>query len=54
MKEKLGFVPREYRDWDNENLKWRKNCVMLDFYDEKKRTFFLLKYSHFFDEKNLK
>lgn len=49
-KDKLGFVPREYRDWDSDNLKYRKNCIMLDFYSEKKRTFFLMKYSEYLDE----
>jgi len=50
MQAKLGFTPREYRDWDD-NLGthggYRKNCIMLDFYSEKKRTFFLMKYSDF-------
>lgn len=47
MKDKLGFVPREYKDWDNVNYKYNKNCIMLDFYSEKKRTFFIMKYSEF-------
>lgn len=50
MKERLKFVPREYQDWDN-NLGryggWRKNCIMLDFFSEKKRTWFMIKYSDF-------
>jgi len=49
-KAKLGFVPREYKDWDDNMGKYggyRKNCVMLDFYSEKKRTFFLMKYSDY-------
>ena len=45
-KAKLGFVPREYKEWD-EYGGWRKNCMMLDFYSEKKRTFFLMKYSDY-------
>ena len=49
-KAKLGFVPREHKDWDEENYKWRKNCIMLDFYSKKKRTFFIMKYSEYFDE----
>jgi hypothetical protein len=49
-KAKLGFVPREYKDWDDTLGKWRKNCIMLDFYSEKKRTFFIMKYSEYFDE----
>ena len=44
MKSKLGFTNREYRDWDGD---WGKYCVMLDFYSEKKRTFFIMKYSDY-------
>jgi hypothetical protein len=50
MKAKLGFLPREYKDWDNTMGKhggWRKNCIMLDFYSESKRTFFIMKYSEY-------
>jgi hypothetical protein len=49
MKDKLGFVPREYKDWGVEMQfgGWRKNCIMLDFYSEKKRTWFIMKYSEF-------
>lgn len=50
MKAKLGFTVREYKDWDNSIGKhggWRKNCMMLDFYSEKKRTFFIMKYSDY-------
>jgi len=50
MKKKLGFMYREYKDWDNNIGKyggWRKNCVMLDFYSEKKRTFFIMKYADY-------
>jgi len=43
LQKKLGFVPREHREWN-------KDCVMLDFYDEKKRTFFLLKYSDYIEK----
>jgi len=49
-KTKLGFTVREYKDWDKEIGKyggWRKNCIMLDFYSEKKRTFFIMKYSDY-------
>jgi hypothetical protein len=45
MKQRLGFVPREHKDWDEENHRWRMNCVMLDFYSEKHRTLFLMKYA---------
>ncbi len=48
MKERLGFVPREYKHWDDNIGKyggWHKNCIMLDFYSEKHRTVFLMKYA---------
>jgi hypothetical protein len=51
-KAKLGFVPREYKDWDDTLGKWRKNCIMLDFYNESKRTFFIMKYSEYLDDQN--
>jgi hypothetical protein len=50
MKEKLGFVYRDYKDWDDNIGKyggWRKNCIMLDFYSEKKRTWFIMKYGEY-------
>jgi len=50
MKRKLGFTPRTYKDWNNSIGKyggWRKNCVMLDFYSEKKRTWFIMKYADY-------
>lgn len=56
MKNKLGFTPRIYKDWDNNIGKyggWRKNCVMLDFYSEKKRTWFLMKYSDYIQKESV-
>jgi hypothetical protein len=56
MKTKLGFTSREYKDWDDSIGKyggWRKNCIMLDFYSEKKRTFFIVKYSEFVKKEDL-
>lgn len=50
MKDKLGFTPRKHQDWDNSIGRyggWRKNCTMLDFYSEKKRTWFIMKYSDY-------
>jgi len=50
MKARLGFTAREYKHWDDSIGKyggWRKNCIMLDFYSEKKRTFFIMKYSDY-------
>lgn len=50
MKQRLGFVFREYKDWDNTIGAYggyRKNCMMIDFYSEKKRTWFIMKYSDY-------
>lgn len=55
-KAKLGFVPREHKDWDDSIGKyggWRKNCIMLDFYSEKKRTFFMMKYSEYIQKESV-
>ena len=49
MKEKLGFVNREYKEYNQLTQRY-KNCVMLDFYSEKKRTFFIMKYSDILNE----
>lgn len=54
MRAKLGFTPREYKDWDDSIGKyggWAKNCMMLDFYSEKHRTVFLMKYSDIINDK---
>jgi len=51
MKEKLGFTTREYTEWEV-GVGIRKRCMMLDFYSEKKRTFFIMKYSDYI-QKNL-
>jgi hypothetical protein len=56
MKSKLGFTPREYKDYDKNLGKYggyRKNCVMLDFYSEKKRTFFIMKYSEYINKESV-
>lgn len=50
MKDKLGFTVREHVELPKEGQHWNYNkCVSirLDFYDEMKRTMFLLKYSEF-------
>lgn len=46
MKEVLGFTAREHRLYDvkQQIYKWEMH---LDFYDEKKRTYFLLKYGDY-------
>lgn len=58
MREVLGFTPREHEEWlgyyDDASPEDRragrhgyKKSVHLDFYDEAKRTMFLLKYSEY-------
>lgn len=48
MRDKLGFTDREHRWW--EERKGYQTHICLDFYDEPKRTMFLLKYSEFLDK----
>jgi hypothetical protein len=50
-KSKLGFVPREYKEWNKKDNKWNKNCIVLDFYSEKKYTFFVIKYSEYLSKR---
>jgi hypothetical protein len=50
MREVLGFTCRLYTDWVNEpnrygGMGYRKCEYHLDFFDEAKRTMFLLKYT---------
>ena len=54
MKEKLGFTVRWHEEWIDRNVesrdmgygtKYRQETIHLDFYNEPKRTMFLLKYS---------
>lgn len=50
MREVLGFTDRLHTDWVDEPNKWggmgyERREVHLDFFDEAKLTFFLLKYS---------
>lgn len=46
-KDKLGFTVREHRSW-TEQTGYMVD-IRLDFYDEPKRTMFLLKYSEYLD-----
>lgn len=48
MRRVLGFTQRNYTDWETEV----KRFVHLDFFSEKKHTWFLLKYSDFINEKS--
>lgn len=48
MKTVLGFTTREHREWREDYVSMVPNTMMhLDFFDESKRTMFLLKYSDF-------
>ena len=51
MKVVLGFTVRRHRTWaDDANFgKYSIETICLDFYNEPKRTMFLLKYSDFLD-----
>ena len=50
MKDKLGFVNRNHREFEPQSHSF-KEVVMLDFYSEKKRTFFIMKYSELLNAK---
>ena len=50
MKDKLGFVNRNHREFEPLSHSC-KDVVMLDFYSEKKRTFFIMKYSELLNAK---
>jgi hypothetical protein len=57
MRRVLGFVPREHEEWHTVNSKdirskgWERRypttTIYLDFYDEHKKTIFILKYSKY-------
>jgi hypothetical protein len=48
MKDKLGFTVREHQEWSHQ--KGYITDIRLDFYNESKRTMFLLKYSEYLDK----
>jgi len=58
MREVLGFTDRLHIEWiDNKVNKWggtgyEQRQVHLDFFDEAKRTFFLLKYTDWIRNEN--
>ena len=62
MKASLGFTVRRHEEWIDRQVDKRdvgygtKYCVRsvcLDFYNEPKRTMFLLKYSEFLDKSGI-
>jgi hypothetical protein len=50
MQKVLGFMPRDYKDYSYDAQRYMKNCMMLDFYCEKKRTFFIMKYGEYLND----
>ena len=48
MKDKLGFTVREHRSWTDQ--RGYMVDIRLDFFNEPKRTMFLLKYSEYLDK----
>lgn len=59
MRRVLGFVPREHEEWlprenpmyKNWNVKFPVTTIYLDFYDDRKKTMFVMKYSEYLDGK---
>jgi hypothetical protein len=51
MKEKLGFTVREHLYWTKQG--GYITDIRLDFYNESKRTMFLLKYSEYLDKSGI-
>ena len=53
MRKVLGFVPREYEEWRKVDMggAYPETRIYLDFYDEKKKTLFVMKYSEYLDGK---
>ena len=58
MKEVLGFTSRRHEQWFDQEVdikdvsygtRWWGTSIHLDFYNEPKRTMFLLKYSEYLD-----
>ena len=45
-KRKLGFTVRDHRYWDKEKDRYIME-IHLDFYEEKMKTLYLLKYGHY-------
>jgi hypothetical protein len=46
MRDELGFMPREHRDWVSkmDGGHWDDTVIHIDFYTEQARTWFLLKF----------
>ena len=51
MKQVLGFIVREHNEWVPKlDGGYNQHTICLDFYNERKYTMFLLKYSEFLKE----
>lgn len=48
-KKTLGFLDRTHSYWNESKLRMETH-ICLDFYDEPKRTMFMLKYSEYLDK----
>lgn len=61
MRRVLGFVPREHEEWreihkdsliyPGYNIMLPNHTIYLDFYDDKKKTMFMMKYIEYLDGK---
>lgn len=61
MRRVLGFVPREHEEWKPQDFndirskgwefRFPITTIYLDFYDDKKKTMFVMKYSEYLDGK---
>jgi hypothetical protein len=49
QKRVLGFTERNHWTFNRENERWNRPIICLDFFSEKKRTFFIMKYSELLD-----
>jgi hypothetical protein len=59
MRSVLGFTSRTHNEWSDSHVdiggsrfetRWQITTIHLDFYNESKRTMFLLKYSEYLDK----
>lgn len=50
-KKVIGFLERSYRWYDTKNHMYH-NKIYLDFFDDGKKTFFMLKYGEFLEKEN--
>jgi hypothetical protein len=61
MRRVLGFVPREHEQWQISDpgdirskgwgFRFPTTTIHLDFYDDRKKTMFMMKYSEYLDGK---